>query len=383
MRHAALLQTALFIAVIAIASIAAGAGALSFKRPSDSDLVSGRLAKSFEKHYDESFPFKRFGVNLWTAIDLALFGEGRPGIVIGQEHWLYTAEEFNVADDSETELRNNLALIEWIKAQLATRHVALLIAVVPAKARVYPEYAGAHKPPRLQRELHHRLIAALTAQRIATADLLPTLTAAKAQQPTYLRTDTHWTPWGAQHAAARIADLAKARGFARAADARTRYVTTRLPEQPHHGDLLNFLPLEPWFAALLPPPDRIRVPVTAAVPAEDAGATVDLFGNASLPQVVLIGTSYSVNPAWNFAGALKEALGEDLANLAKEGVGPFPPMVRYLLGEGLRQTPPRLVIWEMPERALIVKPDLQAFALPPEALDPQRPQTQSSFVGIR
>lgn len=372
MRHAALIQTTLFLCVIAITGIAAGAGALSFSRPADADFVTGRFAKKFETHYDETFPAKRFGVNLWAAIGLVVFGEGRPGIVLGNDHWLYTSEEFNVPDGGENNLRNNLALIAWVRNQLAARKVPLLVAVVPAKTRVYPEYIGPRKPAALQMELHDRLIAALAGQGIPTADLLDTLTAAKAEQLTFFRTDTHWTPFGAQRSADLIAALANERGLARAAPERTRFVTTLQPEKPHRGDLFSYLPLDPYFSALLPAPDRIRVPETAPAGAAPAGGdgdgTLDLYGDSATPQVALIGSSYSANPSWNFGGALKEALSEDLANLSKEGVGPFPPMVQYLLGEELKQAPPRLVIWEIPERALIVKPDLNAFALPPEAL---------------
>jgi alginate O-acetyltransferase complex protein AlgJ len=73
-----------------------------------------------------------------------------------------------------------------------------------------------------------------------------------------------------------------------------------------------------------------------------------------VPDIVLIGTSYSANTRWNFPGYLKEALGEDIASYAREGAGPFRPMLAYLASEDFRREPPRLVIWEIPERALVV-----------------------------
>ncbi len=160
------------------------------------------------------------------------------------------------------------------------------------------------------------------------------------------------------------------RGHARAADQRTRYVTTLGDEQRHRGDLFNYLPLDPYFASLLPPTDVVRPSETVATDSTTASDPADLFGDAAAPQVTLVGSSYSANPLWNFAGALREALGEDIANLSKEGVGPFPPMIQYLIGAELKQVKPRLVIWEIPERALIVKPDLHGFVLPPDVLNP-------------
>lgn len=368
--RAALLQTVLFLAVIVITGVLALRGIASFDRPADAPVVTGQLAKRFETHYDESFPAKRFGVNLWAAIGLRVFGEGRPRVVLGREQWLYTSEEFNVGDGSARQLKVNLATIAWVHAQLKAQGIPLVVAIVPAKARVYPEFLDGHAPARLQQSLHEQLVAALAARGIPTADLLPTLVAAKAEQPTYFRTDTHWTPFGAQRAAALVAALVAERGHARAADQRTRYVTTLGDEQRHRGDLFNYLPLDPYFASLLPPTDVVRPSETVATDSTTASDPADLFGDAAAPQVTLVGSSYSANPLWNFAGALREALGEDIANLSKEGVGPFPPMIQYLTGAELKQVKPRLVIWEIPERALIVKPDLHGFVLPSDVLNP-------------
>ncbi|HRC26994.1 MAG TPA: hypothetical protein PKX87_06150 [Alphaproteobacteria bacterium] len=76
-----------------------------------------------------------------------------------------------------------------------------------------------------------------------------------------------------------------------------------------------------------------------------------LFGDESLP-VALVGTSYSANPSWNFAGFLKEALKADLLNAADEGRGPFVTMDAYLKSKPFLETPPKVLIWEIPERYL-------------------------------
>ena len=370
MRHATLLQSTLFVAIIVIISLAAMRGVLSFERPPNTEVVNGKLAKAFEAHYDDSFPAKQLSINLWAAISLVVFHEGRPGLVLGKDGWLYTAEEFGVTDHHETYFRENLALIQWIKTQFDTQKIPLLVAVVPAKARVYPEFIDGRGPSPAQMEIHGRLTAALAAMTIPTVDLLPALTEGKTQAPTFFRTDTHWTPWGAKLAAEQIAARVKSLGLAPAADKTQAFVTTTQAPQPHRGDLLSYLPVDPTFASLLPPLDEIAIPQTAPAPHADAGAgagaDVDLFGDTVNPDVILVGSSYSANPSWNFGGALKQALGADLANLSKQGVGPFPPMVAYLTGE-FTQTKPRLVIWEIPERALVVKPDLKAYKLPAEA----------------
>ena len=357
MRRAITLNAFLFAALVLTVSIAALVRARDFRPAGDEGLLHGKLAHSFESHYDAVFPARGLGVNLWAALDYAVFGEGRPGVVVGRQQWLYTDEEFKVDNDARRELEANLALIEWAHKELARRGVALLVAVVPAKARVYPEFLDHRRPPALHRELYAQVQAALKADGIASADLLATLEAGKSREPTYLRTDTHWTPFGAELAAQTIAESARPLAL----DASASYRTVSEGERSHRGDLFNFLPLDPYFAFLLPPPDTIEAMKTEAV--GDAGGA-GLLGDAERAPVALVGTSYSAEAQWNFAGALKEALHADVMNYARDGEGPIAPMLRYLESGDLGAAPPRLVVWEMPERYLLAHQPLDAFHLP-------------------
>ncbi len=95
-----------------------------------------------------------------------------------------------------------------------------------------------------------------------------------------------------------------------------------------------------------------RHDLMAKVTAESVGEAGDgLFGDAAIP-VVLVGTSYSANAAFGFEAHLKVALQRDVLNLAEEGKGPFAPMKAFLDGDVLKNSPPKLVIWEMPIRYL-------------------------------
>jgi alginate O-acetyltransferase complex protein AlgJ len=277
-------------------------------------------------------------------------------VVLGKDGWLYTDEEFNVAEDTEATLQDNLALIDHVRSQLAQNNVGLIIAVVPAKARVYPEHLGKRQPPALQRELYARLMAHIRQAQISAPELLPLLNEGKRRQPTFLRTDTHWTPFGAQLTAEAIAVQAHGQGLTALAPA--KFQTQAQGTQSHSADLFNFLPLEPYFAWLLPQPDTIELFTTQAQAENDAAA--DLLGDVPAPQVALVGSSYSYNPLWNFAGFLKQALATDVANYSREGVGPFIPMLDYLKGEDFRNHPPKLVVWEIPERYVIQQADLKS-----------------------
>lgn len=357
-RNAMALHAVLFAGLILVLSIVALVRARDFRPVQHPDVWRGKLAHAFETHYDQVFPLKNLGVNLWAAIDYELFHEGRSGVVVGKDGWLYTDEEFRLDEDSPARIGRNLALIGWVKHTLAQHHVALLVAVVPAKARVYPEHLDHKRPPDLRRKLYARTLRALSADGIVAAGLLRPLRRGKRDHPTFLRTDTHWTPYGARLAAQAIA--ARTGDFV---DATDTFHTQAEGTQVHRGDLFNFLPLDPWFGWLLPPPDKLtRFRTVADERAEG------LLGADPSPEVALVGTSYSAEAKWNFAGALEQALHADVLNYAKDGQGPFVPMLAYLHSADFRTSPPKLVIWEVPERYLtLAQTGLARYHLPPDA----------------
>jgi len=250
-----------------------------------------------------------------------------------------------------------------VRRELTRHHIALLVAVIPAKTRVYPEYLNRKQPPKLRQALYTRTLATLQAEQIPTVDLLGPLRAGKRQQPTFLRTDTHWTPFGAQLAAQAIA----ASAHADTVNGATRAFLTQTGEKAfHRGDLFNFLPLDPWFGWLLPPQDTFAQPHTVS-----SGDKGDLLGGDASPQVALVGTSYSAEPQWNFVGALEQAMQTDVLNYAKDGQGPFAPMLAYMRSADFRTAPPKLVVWEIPERYLpLPQAALNAYHLPPDAFVP-------------
>jgi alginate O-acetyltransferase complex protein AlgJ len=254
-----------------------------------------------------------------------------------------------------------------VRDRLAQRQARLVVAVVPAKVRLYPEYLEEHRPAPLHASLHGRVHRSLKDAQIVSPDLLTALAVCREYQPVFLRTDTHWTPAGAQCAARIIGSAAQSAGFARGGHV---YRTRAGNAQPHRGDLFKFLPLDPYFENWLPAPDSIQVPHTepaeAATSDPGSGPGQALLADQPAPRVALIGTSYSADERWNFTGALQESLGEDVVNYSDEGQGPFVPMLNYLRGPEIEAAPPGLVIWEIPERYLPMGEDLSGYALPAE-----------------
>ncbi|MNP00207.1 Alginate biosynthesis protein AlgX precursor [compost metagenome] len=276
-------------------------------------------------------------------------------MVIGKDGWLFTDEEFKPAP-SATQLTDNWALIRGVQQELERRGVKLVMAIIPAKSRVYPEYLGQERPATLHSGLYRDFLNRAWQSGMAAPELLETLEHAKDNGQVFLRTDTHWTPLGAEAVAQRLATTIRdGKGLELP---NLAFVTEAGKQTPHKGDLLSFLPLDPLFSDMLPEADQLEARQTHPA---DNGESADLFGDSQQPQIALVGTSYSANPQWNFAGALKQALSADLINYAKEGKGPLEPMLELLQDEGFRQKPAQLLIWEFPERYLPMHRDLSQF----------------------
>ncbi|MDO7903066.1 alginate O-acetyltransferase [Pseudomonas sp. K1(2024)] len=328
-----------------------------FTRTQQMTLLDGKLAKAAETHYDEQFPIKRVGTNLWAALDFTLFNEGRPGVVLGRDQWLFSDEEFKPDASAGQQMQDNLALIRGVRDTLQQRNIELVLAIVPAKARVYAEYLGKEQPASLHGELFNQFHAQARQANVFAPDLLAPLQQAKARGQVFLRTDTHWTPMGAEVVAQSLGEAVKRQQLLKAEP--QAYITEAGKSAPYKGDLTNFLPLDPLFSDLLPHPDTLQQRTTR--PAQTQGEGDDaLFADASIP-VALVGTSYSANPHWNFLGALQQALHSDVANYAEDGHGPIQPMLKFLQSDAFKNTPPQVVVWEFPERYLPMGTDLSSF----------------------
>ena len=119
------------------------------------------------------------------------------------------------------------------------------------------------------------------------------------------------------------------------------------------GDLVRLAGLEWLPVTWQPQPETVAATHITEKAAEVQSADDsldDLFGDDNLPNVALIGTSFSRNS--NFAGFLQQALGAPIGNFAKDG-GEFSAGANgYFDNPAFKQTPPKLVIWEIPERDL-------------------------------
>ena len=301
------------------------------------NLLSGGPTAKVESLYRQSLPHRESAIGAMGALRYLALGEGRKGVLTGKDGWLFTAEEVRPLTD---DLDATLSRIDRIRDRLEQAGAQLVIVPVPGKLDVQV----AHGDPATAQgiaTLYDAFLAGLRERRIDTLDARAALRLDAEWRAAFFRTDTHWTPRGAEGVARALAGS----GLVTRGD--TDFAVRTAPETRFTGDLVSFITTDRFAPMLGLMPER-ATPYTA----EATDSVTDIFAGTQAGATLLIGTSYSANPTFSFAEALKLALGRDVLNLAVEGQGPARPMLDYLASDDFRTAPPRVVIWEFPVRYL-------------------------------
>jgi len=263
--------------------------------------------------------------------------------------WLFLTDEMRINRHAQANAEAKAAVVRDIQQQLARRGISLLVAVVPDKSRIASaQLCDLRRPQQLQNRVVS-WVDELNQAGVQAVDLAPVLQPIGADA--YLRTDTHWSEAGASAAAKAIARRVQAMGIS-ATPAR-EFESMEQAAQRRPGDLVRLAGLEWLPLSWQPAAESVATSRTSAkanTAQSDTDNLDDLFGDANLPNVALIGTSFSRNS--NFAGFLQQALGASIGDFAKDG-GEFSGGANgYFSNPAFKQTPPKLVIWEIPERDL-------------------------------
>ena len=337
--------------VILLCGFALGVTALSRPGPQQQlqdamtldSFLAGRTAGAVNHAMAHDLPGGPFLQAAGGVIRWRLFGSGGPQVAVGCDDWLYLMEELRPWPNAAQAMAARAEALHRVAAELKARGIALVVALVPDKARI--ESATACGVP-YSAQARARLAAfkALVTD-LPVVDLAPVFQSLPG--PLYYRTDTHWNQAGAAVAARAVADAAKAEPVTRD----RVFKTEAGPEAERAGDLLRLMSLEnvPDLAVKLRPlPDREALETTKQTegPAETGG----LLDDAPVPEVVLLGSSFSLNA--NFHGRLQEDLGAAIGQFGEAG-GAFWGSARdYFRSPAFTETPPKLVIWEFPERVV-------------------------------
>jgi alginate O-acetyltransferase complex protein AlgJ len=348
MQTQTLLRLSRFILPVAFLGYAAYANVAILDGPEaeklaqfDGSLIQGEVTATLGSTYARAMPHREPAVALVGAARYLLASEGRQGVVVGQDGWLFTDEERKVA----TEAQIARAVDEALAAQARLAELGARLIVVPLPAKVDIERDRSPDPAMSQamEEQHGRFLAALEAAGIAAVDVRPALVGAAQDGRAFLARDTHWTPDGATAVAEAIA----ASGLVpRGTD---EFMRRHSDPENVEGDLVSFV-TSPGLAPTLGLGPQKITPFVA----EATGSTAGGIFAAEAPAIttLLVGTSYSADARWSFAPALSLTLGRDVLNLAQAGQGPITPLRALLDDPGLSLNPPEYVIWEVPVRYL-------------------------------
>jgi alginate O-acetyltransferase complex protein AlgJ len=335
-------------------------------------FIQGEWRGDLESEFEAALPVRDDWRSNWFWLQYGVFGQGLPGVVIGSDGWLFTDEEW---EPLPTQPEFMVQTLKRARDHLRSLGMELLVVPLPAKNRIYQEFSGSS----LDGDFAHRyskFLQLLEDLEIPSVNLEQVFLETRQSNPSqgnqiqtssqlFLRTDTHWTPLGAQVAAQQVARVVDSHGLVQSNQSWV-FQSQVVEQQSYLGDLFGFLPsgnhrsvesnsdlprtislFQNLMKKLRPLPEADLIPTYETTMV--SGPVIGLFDTPEIP-VVLVGTSYSAGEAWNFPGFLQEAMGLDLVSFAQEGLGPWQPMIQALENPSLTELGVQLVIWEIPIR---------------------------------
>lgn len=291
-------------------------------------------------------PLAGRAADLERALSWLAVGDTGPRVRSGCPGWLFLADEMRIHPHAEANAEARAKKVVAVRDWLAARDIRLLVLLVPDKSRIAAtELCGLDRAAVLGDRLlrwRERL------QQGGVSAVDPTAAMQALGPAAFLRTDTHWSEAGAEAAATQLAAAVKAMQIAPSpAQATERSV---LPAARRPGDLVRLAGLDGLPESLQPAGEQVAASRFEVRGEASTGSEDDLFGDSQLPNIALIGTSFSRNS--NFIPLLEHQLGASLGNFAKDG-GEFSGAAKaYFTSEAFKQTPAQLLIWEINERDL-------------------------------
>jgi len=274
-----------------------------------------------------------------------------PRVREGERNWLFLTDELSPHAKGPTLAASRAQQVIELRQQLADSDIKLLVVVVPDKSRIAEAHLGNLHRPAAFADRVKQWTGQLTQAGVDVFDLSAALATLQRQgEPAFLRTDSHWTEAGAETAAVVVAQRIRALGYLPPSAFHVR-LNDRFTAL-HPGDLVRLAGLDSLPIGLQPLPELVQQSRFETVRNSGvvSSGNADLFGDAELPSIALVGTSFSRNS--NFAPFLAQKLHRQVGNFALDG-GDFDGAVRaYLRSTAFKQTPPKLLVWEIPERVL-------------------------------
>jgi alginate O-acetyltransferase complex protein AlgJ len=268
-------------------------------------------------------------------------------IIEGKGDWLFPAWE-SLTDEGVAGIASATKTIAATNQLFTAAGIALLVEVVPMKARFYPGQLpdGTAISPAVGAR-YGAILASLAAAGVPAFDVnavLQTVT-----QQVFFRTDYHWTEWSAETVAQACAQKLQSMVTLPPAAVPLPPLSAFATE-PHAGDLESMLS-----------PDRQKAIGSEPITTRVIDATRVQLLDPAKADVHVVGNSLSM-PYLGFPEMLAETLREPVGVTAKFGnAGPWETMVQYLESPEFAARHPRAIVWQFVEGLFMHGPDATGF----------------------
>ena len=324
-----------------------------------SPFLKGDVSQAFALALADA-PVPSNAARIERGVSWMVAGDLGPRVRRGAPGWLFLNDELTVHDQPQRNAAQRKADVLKVQKTLSAKGIKLLVVVVPDKSRIEASQLGMlHRPSRYATRAT-QWVSELKLAGVDALDLTDTLTAFKQKHAAaFLKSDSHWTEQGAHVAA--VAVSAEVQRLRIVASPTQSLVIDKRTESRRSGDLIRLAGVD-WLSTALQPEqdlaqetsfkvaEQTKNTLGASSTSSANSQTDDLFGDTDLPNVVVIGTSFSRTS--NFVPFIEKELNAKVANLARSGGDFSGAMNAYLSSVAFKKTPPKLVIWEIPERVL-------------------------------
>lgn len=263
----------------------------------------------------------------------------------GKAGWFFRESDLKSSYQLLLETRDYLARLAKVFAAKGTQ---LILLPVPPRSLAAPQFLDPSQPmqkefdPEVVRVAYEDYLTALRDTGIKTVGLLGVMEGYDPEHDLYFffRRDHHWTPFGAELAAQQAGELLKTEP-AYKPEATAEYAT----------EITETLKIKHTLAQEIQrlctdkiPPEPYPQHVTTVQ--EEKGEQA-LFGDVSAAApLVLLGSSFSAQELFNFAGFLSQETGLEVANYAISAGQLFNAIVSYTSLPEAERLQPDFVLWE-------------------------------------
>ncbi|GGS26035.1 hypothetical protein GCM10008961_16930 [Deinococcus knuensis] len=259
-------------------------------------------------------------------------------IVIGQDNWLYHRSTFNDMPTFSGDAWNGLDHFVHI---LSKKDIKLFIVPIPSKPSAIP--SPIKYDPSNELENYIVFLSHLSKYNVGFVDLMSLSSKNDqllSQENYYSHSDTHWTAHGARISAELVArEMLRSSQYDKIFQ-NLNFTTVKSSSRLDTGNLSSIINKkceEKWES------ERFEEYATT----ESGIAGSELLSDLESP-ITLIGTSFSDNRRFNFAGFLSEFLRTRVLPANKSGGSIFGAMHDFLVDPNTNLPETKIIIWEFP-----------------------------------